>query len=145
VRVATLVLAVMFAVAGCNDLRDFRGTWHGPHVGDDSDLNLGIMGDPQATLDVEEVDSHQMTATLSVDGLVAAQSFVPSPGAEADVLSGMSFAGSPLRVYLGFVPTTDGNGDVLAIIALYQDRRIEVRLLRGGPLPIYAIFALAEP
>jgi hypothetical protein len=143
VRVATLVLATVLAV-GCNDLRDFRGTWRGPHVGDDPALNVGVVGDVQAVLGIDTIDAHGIKASLSVDNLVSNQIFTPVPGAEADVLAGMSFAGSPLRVYLGFVPTVDGMGDALAIVALYQDRRIEVRLLRGGSSPIYAIFALAE-
>ena len=36
----------------------------------------------------------------------------------------------------------DGGGDALAVIALY-DGRVELRLLRGGAKPIYAIFSLA--
>ena len=37
---------------------------------------------------------------------------------------------------------TDGSGDALAMIALYDDQRIEVRLIRGGAQPVYAIFDL---
>jgi hypothetical protein len=65
-------------------------------------------------------------------------------GAEADALAGMTFSGSPLRVYLAFAPIPDDAGDALAVIALYEDRRVEVRLLRGGSAPLYAIFALTE-
>jgi hypothetical protein len=60
------------------------------------------------------------------------------------VLSGISFGGAPLRVYLAFVPIPDGGGEALAVIALYDERRIEVRVLRGGSQPLYGIFALAE-
>jgi hypothetical protein len=54
----------------------------------------------------------------------------------------MSFAGAPMRVYLAFVPATAG--DILAIVALFDSRRIELRLIRGGGAPVYAIFALSE-
>ena len=60
------------------------------------------------------------------------------------MLSAITFSGSPMRVYLAFVPLSDGGGEALAVIALYDDPRIEVRVLRGGAQPIYAIFALAE-
>jgi hypothetical protein len=60
------------------------------------------------------------------------------------VLAGMSFSGSPLRVYLAFFAIPDGGGEALAVIALYDDQRVEVRLLRGGTTPLYAIFALTE-
>jgi hypothetical protein len=42
------------------------------------------------------------------------------------------------------VPVPDGGGDALALIALYDDRRVEVRVLRGGTTPLYAIFALSS-
>ena len=51
------------------------------------------------------------------------------------------FDGAPLRVYLSLVAAVDG-GDVLAVIALYDDGRVEVRLIRGGAQPVYAIFDL---
>jgi hypothetical protein len=143
VRVATLLVLIV-ACVGCNDLRDFRGTWRGPRVGSGPALNVGLTGGAQATLEIDEIDAHGIQANLSLDGLVMDQSFAPVPGAEADVLSLMSFAGSPLRVYLGFVPTIDGSGDALAIVALYPDHRVEVRVLRGGAAPVYAIFALGE-
>ena len=47
-----------------------------------------------------------------------------------------------MRVYLGFVDAE--GGQVLVMIALYDSRRIEVRALRGGPVAVYAIFALSE-
>ena len=39
----------------------------------------------------------------------------------------------------------DPGGEAFVLIALYDDRRIEVRILRGGTLPLYGIFALTEP
>lgn len=139
-RLATLCL--LLAVAACNDLREFEGEWSGPRVGDAPALAVGVTAGATATLAIDGIDKHGMRGRLSVAGLVDAASFVSLEGAEADALATMSFAGSPMRVYLAFVPAA--GGDVLAVIALYDSRRIEVRVLRGGSSPVYAIFALGE-
>jgi hypothetical protein len=65
-------------------------------------------------------------------------------GAEADVLAGITFSGAPLRVYLAFAPVPDDAGEALVVVALYDDRRVDVRLLRGGTVPLYGIFAMTE-
>jgi hypothetical protein len=139
VRWATL--AIVTWLAGCNDLRDFRGAWEGPRVGDVAALRVGA-GD-RAGLAIEELDAHHIAGRLTIDGVMADQPFSSLPGAEADALANLTFAGDPLRVYLAFVGIP-GGGDALALIALYDDHRIEVRVLRGGASPLYAIFALAS-
>ncbi|HEX8107913.1 MAG TPA: hypothetical protein VF516_09315 [Kofleriaceae bacterium] len=139
-RWATLVLLVLVA---CSDLRDFHGQWVGPRVGDARPLDVNIP-DGKATLSIDQIDSHGLAARLAVDGLLPETAFTSIPGAEADVLSGITFSGAPLRVYLAFVPVPDGRGDALAIIALYDDHRVEVRLLRGGSAPLYGIYTLTE-
>lgn len=139
VRWATLVLVLV----ACSDLRDFRGTWSGPRVGDARPLAVNVR-DGNAILSIDRVDSHGLAARLEVDGLVPETPIASIEGAEADVLAGITFSGAPLRVYLAFAPVPDGRGDALAIIALFDDRRVEVRLLRGGATPLYGIFALRE-
>ena len=146
VRWATLVLLVLVA---CSDLRDFQGPWSGPRVGDarrqgQPDVNVLALNvpDSKATLWIDRIDSHGLVARLGVNGLLPETALTSIPGAEADVLSGITFSGAPLRVYLAFVPVPDGGGDALAIIALYDDHRVEVRLLRGGSTPLYGIYAL---
>jgi hypothetical protein len=141
IRIAPLGLALVALVA-CNDLRDFRGAWSGARVGDNPALRVGVATEATARLTLDRIDRHGLGGTLDVDGLVAGAALVTVPGAEADALAGLSFDGAPLRVYLGFVATTDGGGDALAMVALYDDDRLEVRVLRGGPRPIYGIFAL---
>jgi hypothetical protein len=141
VRLATLVL---FAIVGCNDVRAFEGTWKGTRVGDPPVLRVGVAMTASATLTIDSIDTHGVRGALSISGLVDAAPFVSIEGAEADVLSGISFNGAPMRVYLAFVPIPDGAGEALAVIALYDERRIEVRVLRGGSVPLYGIFALAE-
>jgi len=140
VVVAACLVAV--AGAGCNDLRDFRGEWQGARVGDAAPLRVGVAATATATLDIATIDLAGLTGTLSVDGLVTAQPVEPVPGAEADVLAGITYDSGPLRVYLGFVPVDDGAGDATVVVSVYDDDRVEVRLLRGGTAKIYAIFAL---
>ncbi len=130
------------ALAACNDLRDFRGDWSGPRVGDNPSLRVGVNDGATAHLVLDRVDRHGLAGTLAVDGLIAGAALASLPGAEADALAGLSFDGAPLRIYLGFVATLDAGGDALAMVALYDDDRLEVRVLRGGARPIYGIFAL---
>lgn len=139
VRWATLLVLTLLA---CNDLRDFRGSWEGSRLDGPPVLRVGA-GD-RATLLIDSLDAHGLQGRLAVDGLLPEVAFESLPGAEADALASLTFAGSPLRVYLAFVPVPDGGGDVLVVTALYDDRRVEVRLLRGGASPVYAIFALGE-
>jgi hypothetical protein len=140
VRCATLVLVTL--LAGCNDLRDFRGTWEGARVGDAEVLRVGP-GD-RASLTIDSIDAHGLAGRLAIDGLLPEQTFESLAGAEADAVANMTFAGAPLRIYLAFVPIPDSGGDAFALIALYDDRRVEVRVLRGGARPLYAIFALTS-
>ena len=138
-RWATLVLLSLLA---CNDLREFRGSWSGGRVGDAPALRVGA-GDA-CTLAIDGIDAHGLVARIAVDNLLPETPFVSLEGAEADVLANLSFSGSPLRVYLGFVPVPDLGGDAFVVIALYDDQRVQVRVLRGGVQPIYAIYALTE-
>jgi hypothetical protein len=141
VRWATLVLV---ALVGCNDLRDFRGLWAGQRVGEGTALQLNVP-DGAATLAIDRIDARTgLTARLTVDGLLPETAITSLPGAEADVLAGITFSGAPLRVYLAFASVPDGGGEALVVVALYDDRRVDVRLLRGGTVPLYGIFALTE-
>ena len=143
VRWATLVLLTLLA---CNDLREFRGEWRGARVGSDLDPEVLYHNVPKgsATLSVDSIDGHHLAARLAIEGLLPETPITSLPGAEADVLAGITFGGDPLRVYLAFAAIPDGGGEALVVVALYDDRRIEVRLLRGGASELYGIFALTE-
>jgi hypothetical protein len=145
VRWATLVLLTMFACAACNDLREFHGSWRGGRVGAGEILNVGMLGAGEATLMIDLVNEHQFAARLAIDGVLPATSITSVDSVEADALSKLTFSGAPLRVYLAFAAMPDGGGEALVVIALYDDRRIELRMLRGGTSKLYAIFALTEP
>ena len=131
-------------LAACTDVHDFRGSWSGPRAGDSAVVRAGGLQTSTATLTIDTIDAHGLSGTIAVVGMIPATTYTSLAGAEADVLSGMTFTGSPLRVYLAFVDTSDGGGAALAVIALYSNRRIELRVLRGNPLPLYGIFTLAE-
>lgn len=143
-RWATLVVVAVALVGGCNDLRDFKGTWKGPRVGEAAVVRVGVPPSAIATLEIDALDTHGLQGELSISGMLSSAPIESLPGAEADALAGMTFSGAPLRVYLAFVPMSDGAGEALAVIALFDDHRIEARILRGGTVPLYAIFALSE-
>ncbi|MFN0252156.1 MAG: hypothetical protein ACKV2T_35095 [Kofleriaceae bacterium] len=140
----TPLVVIAALVAGCSDLRDFRGVWEGDRVGTADVVRVGAPTATRVTLIIDDIDAHGMAGTISIPGLVTDAPVASVPGAEADTLAGMTFAGAPLRVYLSFVEIGDGGGDALALVALYDHRRIEVRMLRGGAEPLYAIYALSE-
>lgn len=135
------------ALAGCADLREFRGTWRGERVGSDPSLLVGTLGDNIAELTIESLDRHGLAGHLRIEGPAGRDgrfdaALASVPGAEADVLAGMTFEGAPLRTYLSFVePVESAGGSALAVVSLY-DERVELRLLRGGAMPLYGIFAL---
>jgi hypothetical protein len=142
-----LVLPLVL-LAGCNDLREFAGQWSGNRVGTSVATKVGIADDASADLVIDDIDTHGLHGQLQISGSGGAQvtnaPLVSLPGAEADALATMSFAGSPMRVYVAFVPIDDGVGDALAMVGLYDAHRIDLRVLRGGTAPIYAIFALSQ-
>jgi hypothetical protein len=140
VRWATLVIVML--LAACNDLREFRGSWSGSRVGDTPILRVGP-GDA-ATLAIDSIDRHGLQGRLAIEGLVEETSINSVEGAEADALAGLTFAGGPLRVYLAFVTVPDGGGDAFAVISLYDNHRIEVRILRSGTVPLYGIYVLSD-
>ena len=145
-RSATVLLAIIVVIGvgltACNDLRDFAGEWRGERVGDLAVLRVG--DGTSATLRIDSIDKYGLRGHLVVVGAAPAVPLIDADfqsleAAEADALSTMTFAGDPMRVYLSFV-----QADVLALIALYDARRIELRLLRAGPEPLYAIYKLSD-
>lgn len=138
------VLIALFSGA-CLDLRDFEGTWTGARVGEAAELRVGLANDASAMLVIEEADTRSLRAHLTLDDDVISDALIqPVPGTQADSLAGLSFDGAPSRVYLAFAETTDGGGDATVFVALYNDDRVEVRVLRGGSQPIYGVFVLAR-
>jgi hypothetical protein len=96
---------------------------------------------------VDQVNLETIRAFLTTTGGEFQTALIePLPAAEADVLGGMTFTGSPARVFLSIVPLSAGGGDdAVVITALYTEPRIQVRVLRGGPAPLYGVFDLRRP
>jgi hypothetical protein len=136
-------LLVLLAVVACNDVREFEGAWHGSRVGDNPVLRTGLDTTASCDLEIDGIDTHGMRGVLTIDGLVDRAPIASAEGAEADALASLTFAGSPLRVYIAFADTADGADPLTVFVALYDSRRVEVRAMRGGAKPVYGIFALA--
>ncbi len=145
-RVATISLVAVAAIglAACTDLRGFIGDFHGGRVGSAAVVAVGVGSNAGAVLSIDQIDPHGLHGQLEIDGLIASADVTSLAGAEADALSTLTFTGSPLHVYLAFVDAADGGGQVLAVIALFDDHHVEVRALRGGAQPVYGIFSLVE-
>lgn len=141
-RSLVLLAGICLAASGCLDVRDFEGTWTGQRVGESDVLRRGFADNATATLAIEHADLRDMDARLTIAGVLDSAVVAPISGAEADVLSSMTFEGSPARVFLAFASTVDGGGDALVMIALYNDPRVDVRVMRGGDMPLYGIFSL---
>lgn len=137
-----VLLSSAMLAAGCLDVRDFEGTWSGQRVGESDQLKQGFDDDATALLSIDDIDLRSLNARLTMDNLFENAVVTPIPGAEADVLTSMSFDGSPQRVFMAFVQTTDGDGDAMVMVALYDDPRVVVRVMRGGTSPLYGIFSL---
>ena len=145
-RAATFAILVglvtLVGLAACNDVRDFAGEWTGDRAGNSPAVRVGE--GVSATLTIAAIDKHGVRGHLVVVGNdpavpLADADFQSLEAAEADALATMTFSGAPLRVYLAFVPTL--TGDALAVIALYDSHRIELRLLAPD---VYAIYALGQ-
>ena len=80
--------------------------------------------------------------TVTVPGQDGSLRFEPIRHAADDVLADVRLAGEPLRTFFGFVspPTA---GPYLAIVSLYAEDRVEIRLIRG-PNEVYGVFALSR-
>lgn len=139
-----LIAALSVGVTACTDVRDFDGAWSGSRVGDDDVLRVGFAASASATLVVDSVDLGSIRGTLTTSGdEFAGASIQELPSAEADILSELTFAsGQPARVFVTLVGANDGGGAATAFISLHREDRIELRLIRGGPSPLYGIFFL---
>lgn len=143
--IALVVLfALLGAVIGCTDIRDFEGRWSGPRVGDAPVLRVGFAETASATLVIDEVDLNRLRGSLTTSGDEFATSVIQElPSAEADSLSELTYeSGQPARIYVTLVAATDGGGDATAFVSLHREDRVELRLVRGGSSPLYGVFFL---
>ncbi|HEY0710580.1 MAG TPA: hypothetical protein VGG33_27495 [Polyangia bacterium] len=141
-RLSAGVLALGLLSVACQDLREFSGTWHGA-VSADPALAHGFAPAATVTAEVTSISREGIDLQLSLPGNRPAR-FVPIKRAAGDVLADVQMPGEPLRTFFGFAVETDPAAPgYLAIISLYSDSRMELRLIRGAD-EAYGVFALRK-
>jgi hypothetical protein len=152
-----LLLVALLPVGGCEDLRQFSGPWTGT-ISRDPNHQHGFARDATLSLTVGGVTRYGLDMTVTLPGATGTSRFEPMRHAVQDVLADLRLPGDPLRTYLGFVRTGAAGGaqppeapapplstePYLAVVSLYAEERIEVRLIRG-PDADYGVFMLARP
>ncbi|MCC6748988.1 MAG: hypothetical protein IT371_15115 [Deltaproteobacteria bacterium] len=137
------VAVVLGSLSGCTDLRAFEGEWRGAVVAEEAVRQGFAQGTTVAPLALSSVDLHALSATLTTsDGKFHDTRLARVTKAASDVLATLSFDGQPIRSYLAFAPlANDPTGPwTLALISLFADERVELRLIRGNDL--FGVFRL---
>jgi hypothetical protein len=132
---ALALFAATVVAGGCSDLSSYQGAWSGSPV-DDPQLLVGLAASTRATLALDLVDQVTVSGTLTLDR--QAVTLRPLARAANDTLGGMSLPDGALRSYFAAAPL-DG-GDALAVLSLYSEPRVDLRLMRSDSL--YAVFHL---
>ena len=141
-RVSLGLILILALAAGCEDIRRFEGEWQGP-VAKDPAHQQGF--DAGATLHATVVTASRraLQMTVVLPGQPAPLPFEPIRHASDDALGELRLDGEPLRTFLGYVRPT-GEQPYLAVVSLFAEDRIDVRLIRG-PDEAYCVFALRRP
>jgi hypothetical protein len=143
-RSARVLLALALgvgALAGCEDLRHFSGTWAGD-VSGDPHHQVGFAPGAQLRATIGAATRAELDLALELPGSAGALRFEPIRHAGDDVLGDARLAGEPLRTYFGFV-TPAAEAPLLAVVSLFAEDRVEVRLIRGAN-EIYGVFYLTR-
>jgi hypothetical protein len=138
---AALALAVLTALvaAGCEDIRRFEGDWAG-EVSADPAHRQGFPPGGVLRVTVLGASRRDIRATVQLPATEAPLPYQPIRHAADDVLADLRLEGEPLRTFLGYLRPPTGE-PYLAVISLYSEDRIDVRIIRG-PEEIYGVFAL---
>jgi hypothetical protein len=139
VKRIALALGVSLAAAGCDDLRQFAGSWSGEISRDPQHQHGFAAGDPVSAR-IANVTRHGIDMTVTLPGQTGSLRFEAIRHAADDILADVRLAGEPLRTFFGFV-SPPGAAPYLAIVSLYAEDRVELRLIRG-PDDAYGVFAL---
>jgi hypothetical protein len=138
VRIPLAVTALLL-VAGCEDIRRFEGVWVGPVSADPAhQQGFGNAAFLRATVGTVSRSSIELSLELPQAG--TSVPFEPIRHASDDVLGDMRLDGEPLRTFLGFLRPAGGQ-PYLAVVSLFAEDRIDVRLIRG-PDEAYGVFSL---
>jgi hypothetical protein len=137
-----LLAAALLTVTGCEDLRQFAGSWAG-EVSRDPQHQHGFGAGAVLSARVATATRYGIDMTVTLPGQTGAVRFEPIRHAADDVLADVRLAGEPLRTFFGFVSPPD-QAPYLAVVSLYAEERLEIRLIRG-PNEAYGVFALGRP
>jgi hypothetical protein len=140
-RAPLLGLAMLAALAGCDDLRQFSGDWRGTLSADPNHQHGFLPGGTMAAT-VGTVSRYTIELQVMLPGRTTPAPFIPIRHAVDDVLGDVRLPGDPLRTYFGFLTPPAGE-PFLTVVSLYSEDRIEVRLIRG-PEETYAVFYLTR-
>jgi hypothetical protein len=138
---AAAALLGALAAAGCEDLRQFAGSWAG-EVSRDPQHQHGFGAGAVLAARIANATRYSVDMTVTLPGQTGAVRFEPIRHAADDVLADVRFAGEPLRTFFGFVSPPE-QAPYLAVVSLYAEERVEIRLIRG-PNEAYGVFALSR-
>jgi hypothetical protein len=134
-----VAFAAALALAGCQDLREYAGTWTG-EVSGDPELAHGFAPASNISVEISSANRDAIAFSVQLAPGAPAAPFQPIRRAAGDALGDVQFAGGPLRTFFGYV-TPPGEAPYLAIISLFAEARVELRLIRGID-DAYGVFAL---
>jgi hypothetical protein len=122
---------------GCLDLRNFAGEWSGAIVAEEA-LLAGFKNDTVADpLVLSDVRYSELSATLTTsDGRFAKTRLETVTRYSADAFSTLVFDGNPARTYMlfGRLASESTGCQALALITLFGDDHVELRVIRGNEL-----------
>lgn len=131
--------ALVVLAAGCEDVRQFQGSWAGP-VAADPAHQQGFAADAVVRANVASVSRTTLQMNVALPGRADTVAFEPIRHAADDALGDLRLEGEPLRTFLGYV-RPQGEAPILAVVSLFAEDRIDLRLIRG-PDELYGVFAL---
>src|SRR5262245_48280580 len=135
----SLLLGAALVLAGCQDLRSFRGSWGGGLTGD-SELAAGFPTVARAALTIDSADHLGLHGRLTISGLFDGTPIDSVRRASGDALGAVKVGAAPLHSYVAFAEAQTGT-PALAVISLFQDDRVELRIIRGTD-ELYGVFLL---
>lgn len=147
------LLCVWLALGvGCREMDDFKGTWSGAIVEDES-VRKTFDGNTEMEMNVTHITPRALTAQIStcvrVDpqtctpGLFQQVSLDPVEKARNDDLRDMMYGGEPYAIHLMAAQPNDPlEGPFLVFVSLHSATRVEVRLVRANES--YGLFRLTK-
>ena len=128
-------LAIVIALCGCHDLRDYQGTWQGDVVANPA-LTTGISG--TARLTITTANQQELHGTLDLPPTFQATPVDSIKRASGDALGSVRVGRDALQTYFAAAPN-----EALLVVSLFPDDRIELRVIRGVD-ELYGVFDLTR-